>query len=348
VTTPRDDYYDLIGVDPSAPTDEIRERYRERRSELDAQGTDDARNEAARLNRAWNVLSDPYQRGRYDASREQQVDAVGADEVEVVDEAPPRRRRLFEPPPRAQRGDNRGDNANRSGGSAGTDRRQRAPLPAPEYPNGMRAPENRRRIVAMVIDLLVLLVLFVVAQFVLQAVIKERFPTQVDRVNALNDCINVLDKDKPVRADVTRECTGLGVSNNLLTDKTERDKKVKALKDDVIDIQKDFTSTYYLVVGGFVLIALLYLVVPSALNGQTLGKRLQHVRAMRADGTPLGWFGALARYGPVTILTGIFLPTPLGQIVFVIALVVILGWMRNANRQGWHDRLAKTIVVDAA
>ena len=36
MTTPTDDYYDLIGVDPSAPTDEIRERYRERRSELDA------------------------------------------------------------------------------------------------------------------------------------------------------------------------------------------------------------------------------------------------------------------------------------------------------------------------
>jgi uncharacterized RDD family membrane protein YckC len=97
-----------------------------------------------------------------------------------------------------------------------------------------------------------------------------------------------------------------------------------------------------------VLVALLYLVVPSALTGQTLGKRFQHVRAMRADGTPLGWYGALARYGPVTILTGIFLPTPLGQIVFVIALVVIIGWRRNPNRLGWHDRLAKTIVVDAA
>jgi RDD family protein/DnaJ-like protein len=343
VTTPRDDYYDLIGVDPSAPTDEIRERYRARRSELDAQGTDEARSEAARLNRAWNVLSDPYQRGRYDANREQQVETVGADEVEVVDEAPPRRRRLFEPPPRAQRDDSRG------GGSAGTDRRrQRAPLPAPEYPNGLRAPENRRRIVAMVIDLLVLLVLFVVAQFVLQAVIKERFPTQVDQVNAHNDCINVLDKDKPVRADVVRECRDFRVSPSQITDKDARDNKVKALKDEVVEIQKDFTGTYYLVVGGFVLVALLYLVVPSALNGQTLGKRLQHVRAMRADGTPLGWFGALARYGPVTVLTGVFLPTPLGQIVFVIALVVILGWMRNANRQGWHDRLAKTIVVDAA
>lgn len=342
MTTPRDDYYGLIGVDPSAPTDEIRERYRARRSELDAKGTDEARAEAARLNRAWNVLSDPYQRGRYDASRERDVETVDADDVEVVDEAPPRRRRLFEPPPRAQRGDNRG------GGSAGTDRRQRAPLPPPEYPNGLKAPENRRRIVAMVIDLLVLLVLFVVAQFVLQAVIKERFPTQVDQVNARSDCVDVLDDDRPVRADVDRECQDLGVTQNMITDEDARDRKVDDLKDEIVEIQKDFTGTYYVVIGAFVLLALAYLVVPSALTGQTLGKRFQRIRAMRADGTPLGWFGALARYGPVVILTGIFLPTPLGQIVFVVALVVILGWVRNANRQGWHDRLAKTIVVDAA
>jgi hypothetical protein len=340
VTTPRDDYYDVIGVDPAAPTDEIRERYRERRSALDAQGTDDAREEAARLNRAWNVLSDPYQRGRYDASREQAIEPVDADDVEVVDDAPPRRRRLFEPPPaRSDRGRDRGQPRERAA---------RTPAPPVEYPNGLHSPENRRRIVAMVTDLLVLLVLFVVAQFVLQAVIKDRFPAEVDRVNARSDCVNVLDKDKPVAADVARECKGLGVGTNLLRDQTARDKKVKALKDEVVEIQKKFTSTYYLVVGGFVLVALLYLVVPSALTGQTLGKRFQHVRAMRADGTPLGWYGALARYGPVTILTGIFLPTPLGQIVFVIALVVIIGWMRNANRQGWHDRLAKTIVVDAA
>jgi uncharacterized RDD family membrane protein YckC len=56
----------------------------------------------------------------------------------------------------------------------------------------------------------------------------------------------------------------------------------------------------------------------------------------------------LRRYGPLVLIVGIFLPTPLGQIAFVIGLVVVLGWMRNPKRQGWHDRLAKTIVVDAS
>ena len=31
----------------------------------------------------------------------------------------------------------------------------------------------------------------------------------------------------------------------------------------------------------------------------------------------------------------------------MIALIVMIGWVTNPNRQGLHDRLAKTIVVDA-
>jgi uncharacterized RDD family membrane protein YckC len=96
-----------------------------------------------------------------------------------------------------------------------------------------------------------------------------------------------------------------------------------------------------------VLVALAYLVLPSARTGQTLGKRFQRIRAVRADGSPLGLTGALARYAPAVLITGVFVVTPIGQIAFVVVLIVVLGWMRNANRQGMHDRLARTIVVDA-
>ena len=61
-----DDYYDLLGVDSDAPTDDIRSAYRDKKAALGDQGD---KADAAALNKAWNVLSDPYQRGRYDEQR---------------------------------------------------------------------------------------------------------------------------------------------------------------------------------------------------------------------------------------------------------------------------------------
>ena len=60
-----DDYYDLLGVEPGAATADIKSAYRDKKAALDAKGDKGA---VARLNKAWNVLSDPYQRGRYDAA----------------------------------------------------------------------------------------------------------------------------------------------------------------------------------------------------------------------------------------------------------------------------------------
>ena len=72
-----DDYYSLLGVDADAATSEIKEAYRGKKSALDAKGD---KSEAARVNKAWQVLADPYQRGRYDEQR-----ARGEGTVEVVD-----------------------------------------------------------------------------------------------------------------------------------------------------------------------------------------------------------------------------------------------------------------------
>lgn len=64
-------YYDVLGVPPSADRDSVRIAYRTRLVELqpDAwQGNEgERRAEAARVNDAWNTLSDPFQRDRYDA-----------------------------------------------------------------------------------------------------------------------------------------------------------------------------------------------------------------------------------------------------------------------------------------
>ena len=53
-------------------------------------GTDEAKADAAALNKAWNVLSDPYQRGRYD---QQRADADGYDGDDDGDETTTTKRR---------------------------------------------------------------------------------------------------------------------------------------------------------------------------------------------------------------------------------------------------------------
>src|SRR4051794_41065615 len=68
-----DDYYTLLGVDHDASTDDIRSAYRERKAALDS-SDGGSKADAAQLNKAWNVLSDPYQRGRYDQQRVDDAD----------------------------------------------------------------------------------------------------------------------------------------------------------------------------------------------------------------------------------------------------------------------------------
>lgn len=96
-------HYDLLGVEPDATKEEIRSAYRERLEELRTkvekgrsdQARNGAREETARLNSAWQVLSDPFQRQRYDAelsdgSADAEAELEEEDEEEA--QAPARRR----------------------------------------------------------------------------------------------------------------------------------------------------------------------------------------------------------------------------------------------------------------
>ncbi len=80
------DYYELLGIDPGADKDTIKSAYRDRLE-------DASQGERAKLNKAWNVLSDPVQRERYDGARAEGWLDDAEDEVEVVDAAPRRGRR---------------------------------------------------------------------------------------------------------------------------------------------------------------------------------------------------------------------------------------------------------------
>ena len=94
-------HYEVLGVEPSATKEEIRAAYQERLdSSQQAQAREHAakrpnesaiassRAEEAGLRSAWQVLSDPYQRGRYDASIDlPEVTGDPSSEVELVDES---------------------------------------------------------------------------------------------------------------------------------------------------------------------------------------------------------------------------------------------------------------------
>jgi uncharacterized RDD family membrane protein YckC len=109
-------HYELLGVESDASKDEIRSAYRARLEELRGKvekGRSDqvrngAREETARLNTAWQVLSDPFQRQRYDTALTGGPDGPEAGENEVEEEepapAPARRRGLFEPRERDAKG----------------------------------------------------------------------------------------------------------------------------------------------------------------------------------------------------------------------------------------------------
>ena len=53
-------------------------------------------------------------------------------------------------------------------------------------------------------------------------------------------------------------------------------------------------GTTYLMLGGLLVVCLIYLVPSTALTGQTLGKKIRKVWLVRVDGSRVGWGGAFA------------------------------------------------------
>jgi curved DNA-binding protein CbpA len=345
-----DDYYELLGVEPEATTDEIRDKYRARRGELAEKSGEAARDEMAQLNRAWNVISDPYQRGRYDAQRESVTDTNGIDDVEVVDEEPaptaPRKRGLFAPPPER-------------GGI-------KPAAPTITLPSGMQLAPTRPRLTAMAIDLFVVAVIFFGGVYGAGAAyINHTYPAKVHQLNSLRDQRDAAttkenDLSKTAKTAKDRVTTlqdshasaaQIAAANTAAkTAQTKVDAQTKVV-DDLTSrynsIQSDLAPTQLFIVELSMLVGALYLIVPSARTGQTLGKRLQHVKVVRVDGSPLGWSGAFARYGLLVIATDV-LSFLLAQLAGVIVIIAIIGWVRNPRRQGMHDRIAKTVVVDTS
>ena len=75
-----------------------------------------------------------------------------------------------------------------------------------------------------------------------------------------------------------------------------------------------------------------YFVLFWALVGATPGKRILGLKVMRTDGRPISWARAIVRF--------------VGYWVSALPLFLGFLWILvDARRQGWHDKLAGTIVT---
>jgi curved DNA-binding protein CbpA len=354
-----DDYYSLLGIDADASVDDIRGAYRVRKDGLDT-GNEAGRADAVKLNKAWNVLSDPYQRGRYDEQRAAALDEGSLDDADDESSATTNGRSTPVRSGASSASSASGAKGMRSVAREGRQQRAQAARDAradklnknPTFPPppGTKYPAPKQRIIAMVIDLLVLIVLVSGSQVAAQAIAKSQKPAIVRTIDDKNAAINQANKDKSaadkaVKADKT--------ANNP-TQQAVDQKKSDDLKAQITTLtkQRDDAASklnpYFL--GALVvafLLGFLYLAIPTAITGRTLGKRIQHLKVLRENGEPLGARGAIMRFGVLVVVTFI-LYLLLQQIAAIIVLFGVTMWMRNANMQGLHDRFAHTIVVSDA
>ena len=367
------DHYELLGVEPGATKDEIKAAYRS-----EVEGADSSRR--AELNRAWNVLSDPIQRQRYD--EQMRSGGEGGDDAGAV-------------PARATTGARRGPDSavldsggsgsngagrngsggggGRGGGGGGGDgpgddgddevpMRGGRPVPQPTVvlPAGMHLAQKRQRGYAITFDLSILAVLYILFVSVLiPMVLENQYPAKVDRLDAISNQVEKLDDQKSAaedRADKANDRADQARENNnddaaaeardeaRAAERTadQRDDEITKLQDEASDLQGDMLGTTYLMLGGLLLVALLYLVPSTVMTGQTLGKKLRKCWLVRTDGSKVGVGGALA-HSAVPVLIALAVP----QIGPIVALGIVFWSLRDRNGQGVHDKLAHTLVVDS-
>jgi curved DNA-binding protein CbpA len=382
-----ENYYDELRVEPGASRDEIRDAHRARIEDLEAardrKGITDAqlqqnREEVARVRKAWNVLSDPYQRGRYDQrisapeTGDQATDdrtdddsdgSTTGSEVELTGW-----RKLLAPPP-PKNGTSNGGAAKNTGTRDRNPTTGRRPRPEPTIvlPDGMRLAEPRNRGMALLFDLAVCLVIFTSVNLFVPGLLQSDFKSTQDKISKLTDLHDAqnkvidaqssLDSAKSAsdKASATKDLNSAqkdankaakdarnqGVSNPPATG-TSTKATAKATQTQIDKLGEHNQTTTYVTALIVLLLMLLYLVPICARTGQTLGMRRRRLKVVRINGAPVGWYASFTRF-LIPLLFAVAIP----QLGALIGLGIV-GWAYfDKNRQGLHDKLARTVVVDA-
>ena len=324
-----DTHYETLGVDADASRDEIRDAYRARVSELDPEtwkgDASERRDRAAAVNKAWNVLSDPFQKERYDAGIDDSIEGIDdlddVDDVDVTATA------------------SKGKGGSNDKGKAKPARNSAAAVAARDAarvkltPTGLTIAPTRARINALSVDVLVILVLVFGLNF-LAGVLFSNPAVQVTINGKIVSTTEIKNRDEQALAKSEKADA---------ESQWHKDNKGKTLKqkDVKVDKVKVVPGTITLIFQLITLVlALLYTVIPSVRTGQTLGKRIFKIKLVSVDGSDAGWAQSLLHYGvPIAVAIALAL---LGAVV-AIGMVVWSVWDKNG--QGIDDKLAKTFVV---
>jgi curved DNA-binding protein CbpA len=353
-----DDYYDLIGVSPDADRNTIREAYRARRAEL---GDDEnGRAAAAKLNRAWNVLSDTRQRERYDealASARVDGETVVPDDIESPNGNGTRpltrgqqRRQRF-----TQQQTNRGN------------RPARQPVQMLTEINGVPLASVRDRMFALVVDGIIAFLLLYIGGFLVAvpAWEKSQQPKVVDTITHLVNAQDTAQKQIDHYSNLRKDLKNPGKTDPTLCKQHAQhfesqaqqylcqqklyENHFDALGKRVSKQQSKLTGTAFQAFAACALVALLIFAVPTALTGKSPGKALRKIKLVKDDAvTPVGWGTAFLHYG--VTLGFIVASFSFGQLATIAWIVVVFGvssFTRNAKRQGWDNRISHTVVVPA-
>lgn len=312
-----DNHYEILGADEDASRDEIRAAYRERVGELDPDtwtgDAADRRTQASAVNRAWNVLSDPFQKERYD-------DQLGAGDVDLTDD---------------DEGD--GDDGDGELPARGSRRpaRGRGGRDRPTAtPTGQPLAAMRARINALSVDVLVILVILVGLSFIMGNVFSE----SAVEVTIRGDVVRTTELDgrsyrdaKDTEEEIARK-EWLDDNSGPLEDKDVEVEKVDVIPRNVGLIGQVVT----------LILAIGYVTIPSLARGQSPGKRFFKIRVVSADGAKARPMQIVLHYGvSIALATAIAVPGAAAA----IGMTFWSNWDKAG--QGINDKLAKTFVIEA-
>jgi uncharacterized RDD family membrane protein YckC len=230
----------------------------------------------------------------------------------------------------------------------------------------MTLAEPRVRGMALLFDISILIVIFFAVSLIVPRLIQSDYQDIQDRISKTTDLKDAREDVISAEKDVAnaKSASDERSANSDLDDaeKDYRDAVKDAREADVparfldaeqppspkqlqtyIDNQSDeIQTTGYITTGLTFALAMAYLVIPTARTGRTLGMRGRRIKVVRVDGSPVTWYPALSRFA-VPILLALAIPS----FGVVLGLGMVAWGYFDRNGQGIHDKLARTLVVDA-